>query len=310
MKNLKLILIIILMLLINYSCSNSGNSSSNPTNGYYSFNAKLSALKPLNIKLKLYEDKTIKMTIDNGWQEWGGSWDYYHNGIKVETLRGDVLFLRDGYVYDGYDNEKAKHDGTPYTKITDTQTNANNQENKPQSNINKETTSLYNWILGNWSAYIDGMGIINLTIRDNNTINLKGLEGTYFINNDILYATFGDENVAMPLNRLDNVISVGNGYSFRKSDNNENRINNELVNSTPKEDIIEDNDEEITTRFVDKKTYFHSEPNEESVQKAYLVERDLVNILKKENGFAYVEYVNIEGATTKGWLKLSDLYIP
>lgn len=293
------------MLLINYSCSNSGNSSSNPTNGYYSFNAKLSALKPLNIKLKLYEDKTIKMTIDNGWQEWGGSWDYYHNGIKVETLRGDVLFLRDGYVYDGYDNEKAKHDGTPYTKITDTQTNANNQENKPQSNINKETTSLYNWILGNWSAYIDGMGIINLTIRDNNTLKLKGIEGTYFIKDSELYATLGNENITMHLNSYDKLISIGNGYSFRK-DNNENSISKELINSTPQED----NSKEITTRFVDKKTYFHSEPNKESVQKTYLVENDLVNILKEENGFAYVEYVNMEGNTTKGWLKLSDLYIP
>jgi hypothetical protein len=59
--------------------------------------------------------------------------------------------------------------------------------------------------------------------------------------------------------------------------------------------------------YVIRKTYFHNEPYEETIRKAFLVEGDEIDVLEIRNGFGYVEFINIKEQKTIGWIKMSDL---
>jgi len=66
----------------------------------------------------------------------------------------------------------------------------------------------------------------------------------------------------------------------------------------------EDNEEEYS---VISKAFFYNLPDENTKSSKYLVEDDVVDVIKKENDFGYAEYTNEQGRTTKGWLKMSDI---
>ncbi|MEO6671765.1 MAG: hypothetical protein ABIN36_19935 [Ferruginibacter sp.] len=56
-----------------------------------------------------------------------------------------------------------------------------------------------------------------------------------------------------------------------------------------------------------EKAYFHNQPIESSIRKAYLVHGESGSILKKSGNFIYVEYENAKGITSKGWILLSEV---
>jgi len=57
------------------------------------------------------------------------------------------------------------------------------------------------------------------------------------------------------------------------------------------------------------KTYFHSQPDSKfKSNKKFLVSGDYCDLIKMQNGFAYVEFYNYSlNKTTTGWIDLSDL---
>ena len=56
------------------------------------------------------------------------------------------------------------------------------------------------------------------------------------------------------------------------------------------------------------KTYFHSQPDPSTQQKAYLVSGDTGSLTNVRNGFGYIEFYNSNnGKSTNGWIRLTDL---
>ena len=56
------------------------------------------------------------------------------------------------------------------------------------------------------------------------------------------------------------------------------------------------------------KTYFHSQPDPSTQQKAYLVSGDTGSLTNVRNGFGYIEFYNSNnGKSTNGWIRLNDL---
>ena len=70
-----------------------------------------------------------------------------------------------------------------------------------------------------------------------------------------------------------------------------------------------DNINSNSSRYrVTTKAYFYDFENSKFQQRnAYLVENDVVGISMQISGYGYTEFVNREGKTTKGWVKMSDL---
>ena len=80
------------------------------------------------------------------------------------------------------------------------------------------------------------------------------------------------------------------------------------------EEDIEDSSmscsEKSDTYIVERKTFFHTEPDEATITKQYLIEDDYVFVSDENNNFGYVEFKNSKEQTTKGWIKMVDLYNP
>lgn len=73
--------------------------------------------------------------------------------------------------------------------------------------------------------------------------------------------------------------------------------------------MLESKFKDVTNVYVSvKKAYFHTEANESTKRKAYLIENEIVSLFNIQNGYGYVEYYNYElDKTTSGWIKLRDL---
>jgi hypothetical protein len=56
------------------------------------------------------------------------------------------------------------------------------------------------------------------------------------------------------------------------------------------------------------KAYFHASASAAARGKAFIVKDDRIVIYAKRNGWVEAEYKNEAGRTTRGWLKLDDLY--
>ena len=56
------------------------------------------------------------------------------------------------------------------------------------------------------------------------------------------------------------------------------------------------------------KTYFHSQPDPSTRQKAFLISGDTGSLTNVRNGFGYIEFYNSNnGKSTNGWIRLNDL---
>ena len=56
------------------------------------------------------------------------------------------------------------------------------------------------------------------------------------------------------------------------------------------------------------KTYFHSQPDPSTQQKAYSLSGDTGSLTNVRNGFGYIEFYNSNnGKSTNGWIRLNDL---
>ena len=55
------------------------------------------------------------------------------------------------------------------------------------------------------------------------------------------------------------------------------------------------------------KSYFYREPDESSMRSAYLVNGESVFVQQVKNGFGYVDFTNVSGVKTMGWLKMAEL---
>jgi len=58
---------------------------------------------------------------------------------------------------------------------------------------------------------------------------------------------------------------------------------------------------------INERANFHSQPNYESVRKAYLVKGEKGNSIEIKNGFAYIIFENLKGQITRGWINLKDI---
>ncbi len=63
---------------------------------------------------------------------------------------------------------------------------------------------------------------------------------------------------------------------------------------------------EKTILITSKKAYFYNEPNKQTKRKGYLIYGDQITYSTVNNGFAYIEFTNEQGVTTKGWILLSN----
>ena len=56
-----------------------------------------------------------------------------------------------------------------------------------------------------------------------------------------------------------------------------------------------------------ERVYFYNKPDENTIRSAYIELNEIVNIIKIENDFGYVEFTNTRGETSVGWLNLKEL---
>jgi hypothetical protein len=62
--------------------------------------------------------------------------------------------------------------------------------------------------------------------------------------------------------------------------------------------------------IVTQRSYFHSNPTDESTTKKFLVNGDQSTVLKTRNGYGYIEFYNPSAdKVTAGWLDLHDLEV-
>ena len=64
-----------------------------------------------------------------------------------------------------------------------------------------------------------------------------------------------------------------------------------------------------TSYFATGKVFFYDAPDENAINKKYLVEGDVCLIQKTQNGFGYTTFTNERGIKTTGWLKMNELKI-
>jgi hypothetical protein len=96
-------------------------------------------------------------------------------------------------------------------------------EEKPKDN---------SWLIGEWQVVHPEFGVYKLIIRDNkNFYAIEGLsreDGTYTVNGDeitLYYNRDGGVGTNAPLNKINQTISFGDGYYYRKTGNNADRNN-------------------------------------------------------------------------------------
>lgn len=98
---------------------------------------------------------------------------------------------------------------------------------------------------------------------------------------------------------FDNSVTNDNSNDNENIINEKNSENNKLIHY------------ELGNYVVDGdelgRAYFHDYPNQSTRRNAFVVTGEYVNILKTQNGFGYVEFVNPKGKKSKGWLKLNLL---
>lgn len=58
---------------------------------------------------------------------------------------------------------------------------------------------------------------------------------------------------------------------------------------------------------TNSKAFFYNSPDFTTRRKGYLVYGEVVNALKKENGFIFVNFTNARGQTSTGWIALGDV---
>lgn len=172
--------------------------------------------------------------------------------------------------------------------------NAVNEENKR----NFDDFKLLNYEIGNLgnskavkivesSKKVSGLKDIEMKI-----ISYQIIENPYYYK---VVFSFPQESSEF----LETFTQVNKSFVFQKS--------NENANATTQDT----NDNQLGYYKVDpntiEKVYFHDSPAESYKRKAYLVKNEVVSVLIIENGFGYVEYTNIRGIKSKGWLKLTSL---
>ena len=67
---------------------------------------------------------------------------------------------------------------------------------------------------------------------------------------------------------------------------------------------VNDNIYSVTTN----RAYFYSLPNKNSQKKGYLIYGEVINSKFEKSNFIYVEYINIQGNRTNGWILKNNLF--
>jgi len=63
----------------------------------------------------------------------------------------------------------------------------------------------------------------------------------------------------------------------------------------------------ISYKVIAQKTYFHSTPNIYNLSKAYLVHGEIITVIAYSQYFVYIEFTNINGIKTIGWILKNDI---
>jgi hypothetical protein len=99
------------------------------------------------------------------------------------------------------------------------------------------------------------------------------------------------------------VLVIMNGtnesYNYRSYNNN-----SDYSSSNVSSEYMKDSE---TFVVITERANFHSQPNYESVRKAYLVKGEKGNSIEIKSGFAYVIFENSKGQITRGWINLNDI---
>jgi hypothetical protein len=62
----------------------------------------------------------------------------------------------------------------------------------------------------------------------------------------------------------------------------------------------------VKPNIIDK-VYFYDNPDELFKRKGYLIGNEVVFVQEIVNGFGYIDYTNIRGLKSNGWIKMTYL---
>ncbi|MEI6088305.1 MAG: hypothetical protein WCR66_11985 [Bacteroidota bacterium] len=128
----------------------------------------------------------------------------------------------------------------------------------------------------------------------------------------ILGKVFISDEVDKELNKgTEKVKSVWNDLT---KPSHENPISNNTIdtniatdNSNPSSSTSSASSEYYVNASESNQVHFYSSPNYNSMRNSYFNSREKVTALRIENGFAYIEFINTDNQSSKGWISLTDL---
>ena len=144
--------------------------------------------------------------------------------------------------------------------------------------------------------------LTSIEFEGNNKIIGLGILGKVFITDQVDYE----------LNK--GTQKVKSAWNDLIKPNNENSASNNTIDTTFATDNSSHSASTATTTseyYVNasesNQVHFYNSPNYNSMRNSYFNSREKVTALRIENGFAYIEFINTDNQSSKGWVALSDL---
>lgn len=178
---------------------------------------------------------------------------------------------------------------------------------KRQYSDYKTAKNNYRWALNEFRAATDipkpnhfsfvkiSVGVIGILIA------LLGLKNTYGTSsNEVLQQTETSAST------IEEETSINNA---------QDRYVEEYQNTAEKTEIDFFTESEVINQDLilpSPKAFFYDSPLDKISNGAYLVKGDKITVTRQYNDFGYTEFINSEGVTTKGWVKMSqfEVYSP
>ena len=104
-------------------------------------------------------------------------------------------------------------------------TNINQEQSRTSESVNEKASSNLksssDWVIGKWQTTTNDFGLTTLIVKNSNTVifygsNTDRFQGTYIIENDVMYCFFATENIQFPLDKKNQTIDFGDGYFAKK----------------------------------------------------------------------------------------------
>ena len=140
--------------------------------------------------------------------------------------------------------------------------------------------------------------ITSLEFNGHKKIIGVGLLGNVFISNEVDHdLKEGTEKVKTAWNDISDLNNTSSTDNNNLDDKDPE--NNQTVYNSSKEYYVNADES--------NKVYFYDNPDYNSLRDSYFSSREKVTAIRIENDFAYIEFINSNSQTTKGWILLSDL---